>query len=91
VTAIVDSEAMQFEYEIEKLLISDGFEVLEPWNLQLGGPPIWGQNLTVIDGVFVIEIGSDNGSREWQQGPTIFKFSRPRSSLQPIDPRLLTP
>jgi hypothetical protein len=87
VNAIVDTEAMQFEYEIEKLLVSEGFQVLEPWNLELGGPPISGQNLVVIDGVFVIELGSDDGTRDWQRGPTIFPFgpSRPRSSERPID------
>ena len=77
VEAIVEQEAINFEFEIQRFLLAEGFDVLRSMNPMVGGRPAWGQNVYERDGVYIIELGSNDGSREWKHGAPIFWFRKP--------------
>jgi hypothetical protein len=83
VNAIVEPEAMRFKYDVQRVLVEQGFDVLSWRDLQVGPRPILGQNVYEADGVFVIEIGSDDGSRVWTHGSPIFPGPRTGTRVSP--------
>lgn len=81
VSSLVEPEAMRFEYEIKNFLVSQGFDVLGSANTQVGGRPAYGQDVYELDGVYVIELGADDGSREWKHVTSTSSMFRPRKDL----------
>ena len=73
VVGLVEPNAMQFQTEIEKFLLAQGFDVLDPDDFMLGGAPFYGQNVYEEPrlGITVIEIGYDDGSRVWKHAPSM--------------------
>jgi len=81
VSSLVEPEAMRFEYEIKNFLVSQGFDVLGSADSQVGGRPAYGQDVYELDGVYVIELGADDGSREWKHVTSTTSMFRPRKDL----------
>jgi hypothetical protein len=82
VSALVEPEAMRFEYEIQRFLLERGFDVLGSANTQVGGRPAFGQDFYELDWVYVIELGADDGSRDWKHVTSMTStMFRPRKDL----------
>jgi hypothetical protein len=81
VSSLVEPEAMKFEYEIKNFLASYGFDLLGSADSHVGGRPAYGQDVYGLEGVYVIELGADDGTREWKHVTSTTSMFRPRKDL----------